>query len=888
MINLLLSILIGYALNYFQLNYFQLNLILTITIIFIVLTLFNGGLFEGFASETDRTIHYGDIITLWTWKNSYLRADLNVKDIVAVQDGKNVKKGLVHITSQLPSPSDLPRGWTREHWTIEDSNDPHAGPGNRNQVRFGDKIFLRSWRATYLQADDKNNIYQSSDRSTWETFTLESPEVTAKSGTPISYGDMCYLKTWRESYISVSETESAVIQEFAKTPHALIYLYDHYGEGTLTDWARRGLASQSSTYGQYPAINAIDGNFMTFSHTLEEQGAWWQVKLPKDVNVSEIHIKNRVDCCQNRLSDFDVLLLNQNGDVMMSKRFNTTQQDYSIMNVGVVGRIVRIQLRNKQFLHLSGVKVYGQAVEYSSLLEKPVISELIPNETTITATNGKTIYNEDLPYIGVGNNMSLLTYIYPNGEAYLNGMRVICNKGGMPLVLLNRGILEVKLRTKNNSQFTLSTNYMLPVKQWSHLALVINGGISIATGWAYGKIAGISPSAPTGVSPTNSYVVNQQLKQYYIAQIPEGVPQNNWDSSIISNMTFLGELDQDKPSVMVYVNGQLVSHAILDGDPVFTQSALQLGSSDVYQGLNYQVKALKFYNYAVESKTIQRELNGRNYDKKCLPDVRTEYQPEYKPEYKPEYQLKQKYPQPEYKQEYKREQEYQQPEYKPKHKKQEEEWQEILNEETRKLAEGSELTPEIIGNIIRAKEQLSEDPEFQEIVQQVKNYGQAEGATQHPEYQELVRDLNELAGRAEGESKPFTNKMAQLKVQANKCKALLTGDSSNIPKKTIIDLFKRRAEVGDAQYRALINNILGSLAQTDARLKSILENAQNQGKQNDTKYRNFVQRVALKHILTDSTYKQTFMNLVQSDINTYCNTLSPKNGNGKSWFSCLW
>lgn len=78
----------------------------------------------------------------------------------------------------------------------------------------------------------------------------------------------------------------------------------------LINTASTGTATQSSTYPNYPANLAIDGQNGNFSHT---DGvavpAWWQLAWTADRTIHTITLNNRADCCQARLRDVIVEIL---------------------------------------------------------------------------------------------------------------------------------------------------------------------------------------------------------------------------------------------------------------------------------------------------------------------------------------------------------------------------------------------------------------------------------------------------------------------------------------------------------------------------------------------------------------------------------------------------
>ena len=132
-------------------------------------------------------------------------------------------------------------------------------------------------------------------------------------------------------------------------------------------------ATESSTYtysipvaAGYAVDGNTDGEFLNGSttHTNIEQGAWWQVDLGSKKNINEIIIYNRIDCCANRLSNYQVSISDK-----ADFSTHTYQQDFHVApnpktNIkldapGKQGRYVRIQLLDKNYLSLSEVQVIG-------------------------------------------------------------------------------------------------------------------------------------------------------------------------------------------------------------------------------------------------------------------------------------------------------------------------------------------------------------------------------------------------------------------------------------------------------------------------------------------------------------------------------------------------
>ena len=139
------------------------------------------------------------------------------------------------------------------------------------------------------------------------------------------------------------------------------------------NWAPQGKASQSSNYqNKYPANFASDGKLDTFNHTDMGQ-SWWQVELPVLVSIRKIVVRNRLGTYQikSRLTPFNITITNSNGAVVGSKSYDDVQDTYEWDQIYLVGKLVRIELVNQNYLHMAEVEVYGEeAKECSDYLNK--------------------------------------------------------------------------------------------------------------------------------------------------------------------------------------------------------------------------------------------------------------------------------------------------------------------------------------------------------------------------------------------------------------------------------------------------------------------------------------------------------------------------------------
>jgi hypothetical protein len=621
-VNAILSILVSIALKYFT-DFPDTKIMIITVVVLVILSYLNRGSYsEGFGdADESRVVKYGDMITIWTWQNAFVKADNNNN---------------ILLSPRLTKPSEIPRSWSEEYFYIEDSKDP-SGPGNRGPVKFGDSIYLRSWKYTRISALNKDtaNVTQSAKRSTQEKFVIESSDISGNAGSNIKFGDIFYLKTWRKKYIAFGQDKAAT-QNTSRDKFGQMRIYDRYGHGAITDWARRGHATQSSNYFSNPAVNVIDGNSMTINHTHHEDNAWWQVKLPKDVYIEEIVITNRQDGYYTRLSNCDVIVMDSSGKALLSKHLPIAKKVYKINGINRIGRIVRIQLRGKNYLHISEVKVYGKGVDYSTLLENPVVSDLINEETNFTEMNNLAIYNEDMPYVGTSGNASITYFIKPSDK--LDGDRAIMIKGETmpsPYMFLKDGKLNVRYATSSNNKQEINSDYKMPSGEWTHVAFVVNSGISTESGWLYGSF----DASPKEDLPKDNYLLHNSLRKFYHVG-PEMVTNyeqsNNWSSDLVKNMKYMGELSgTDVHSTMkLYINGRKEktinlsgftsgSDKAIKGQALTNNEALYIGNppSKETKGGNFMMNKLKFFNYALTYKTIGK-LSSYQFKRTTLTLIR--------------------------------------------------------------------------------------------------------------------------------------------------------------------------------------------------------------------------------------------------------------------------
>jgi hypothetical protein len=142
----------------------------------------------------------------------------------------------------------------------------------------------------------------------------------------------------------------------------------------LTNLALNKAAIQSSDPGWGgPASKAVDGNTDgiyyngSVTHTNADAQAWWQVDLSSSQSVQSVEVWNRTDCCSDRLTNFKVLLLDNNQTVIASTTVAGQAGAPTTVQLGGMARYVKVQLVGTNYLSLAEVKVWGASSGISNL-----------------------------------------------------------------------------------------------------------------------------------------------------------------------------------------------------------------------------------------------------------------------------------------------------------------------------------------------------------------------------------------------------------------------------------------------------------------------------------------------------------------------------------------
>lgn len=139
---------------------------------------------------------------------------------------------------------------------------------------------------------------------------------------------------------------------------------------------------QSSEYSSpYPSDLAVDGNYSNFTHTsVDDQSSAWEVDLQSEQDIALIVLWNRVDCCQSRLRDITVSILDAGGDTVWASELLNPENELGVFPGGpamlevnllvlegnaVTGQIVRVERLDDS--DLSGTDGQGNPGEFGVL-----------------------------------------------------------------------------------------------------------------------------------------------------------------------------------------------------------------------------------------------------------------------------------------------------------------------------------------------------------------------------------------------------------------------------------------------------------------------------------------------------------------------------------------
>lgn len=186
-----------------------------------------------------------------------------------------------------------------------------------------------------------------------------------------------------------------------------VILYAQWRDEDIVNAALGKSVEQSSTIAGGLAEYAVDGKtngiFSDGSVTLtsRELKPWWKVDLGSEYEINNILVHNRTDNYMDRLNDYIVTIYDNN----MQEVWSNTETNYpnpvsDIQTDGVVGRYVKIQLSDRNYLSLAEVEVLGKEVSI-----KPINMMLKSLDMTDNHELEEILKKYSVKYDGNGQNL---------------------------------------------------------------------------------------------------------------------------------------------------------------------------------------------------------------------------------------------------------------------------------------------------------------------------------------------------------------------------------------------------------------------------------------------------------------------------------------------------
>lgn len=219
------------------------------------------------------------------------------------------------------------------------------------------------------------------------TLFLSNTSMKDLSQTELRSNDDIYSFTFSEALknkrtLAVKEMSRFLRVQLNGTGTLSLSEIEVMGCAVLPNLALSKPSIQSSDYFDYAASRAVNGSLSggadAVTHTQFQNQPWWEVDLKETAKIEEIVLFNRTDCCQERLSNFYILI--------SDKPFNTSNVLDAVKQAGVysiyvkdaidksaayklsqIGRYVRIQLAGEGILSLSEVQIFGCSESTKSL-----------------------------------------------------------------------------------------------------------------------------------------------------------------------------------------------------------------------------------------------------------------------------------------------------------------------------------------------------------------------------------------------------------------------------------------------------------------------------------------------------------------------------------------
>ena len=227
---------------------------------------------------------------------------------------------------------------------------------------------------TYDAENRMTSAWDSSGGTSYYTYNGDGQRVRRKTGS---------VETWQvygmdgellAEYVANAALPSPQ-KEYGYRNGQLLITAEAAQTSAPVNLALNKPATQSSTYiyGDPTPNLAVDGNTdgvwldHSVASTNNEAQAWWQVDLGSTTAVSSVEVWNRTDCCPERLSNFNVMLLDANQATVVSINVPVQAGTPTTVQISGTARYVKVQLVGTNFLSLAEVKVWSTAAAAANI-----------------------------------------------------------------------------------------------------------------------------------------------------------------------------------------------------------------------------------------------------------------------------------------------------------------------------------------------------------------------------------------------------------------------------------------------------------------------------------------------------------------------------------------
>merc|ERR1712085_183712 len=166
-------------------------------------------------------------------------------------------------------------------------------------------------------------------------------------------------------------------------------------------------------------MGAVDGNTAgnwnqgSVMHTCNNANPWWKVDLGRgETQITHVVVTSRTDCCNDRLRNTDLEILNASGTVVASRPFEGDKDVHHFrLGNNVMGRYVKLNKHESGVLNIAEVEVFGTYVAPSAAPSVSLLPTVDEPRTVIREAAGAVVATR--PFEGVEGN-KIHHFTFPN------------------------------------------------------------------------------------------------------------------------------------------------------------------------------------------------------------------------------------------------------------------------------------------------------------------------------------------------------------------------------------------------------------------------------------------------------------------------------------------